>query len=73
MFGGGGVGGIEEKDFCSRCGANGTGGGWPLLGSFSMEEGGTEGRGFLGSRLVGFLGSDGMGGGAPLEEPELES
>lgn len=63
---------MEDKDFC-RWGAKGRGGGGPLLRSFSMEGGGNEGGGFLGSGLFGILCDGGMGGGGPLWKPELES
>lgn len=63
---------MEDKDLC-RWGANGTGGGRPLVVSFSIEGGGMEGGGFLGSELVGILSGGGMGGGWPLWKPGLES
>lgn len=63
---------MEDKDLC-RWGVNGTGGGWPLMGSVSMGRRGMEGWGFLWSELVWLLCGGGTGGGGPLWKPELES
>lgn len=68
-FGGGGGG---AEGLC-RWGGKVGGGRKTLLGSFSMVVGGRQGRGFMGSELVGLLLCNGMGGGGPLWRPEEES